>query len=52
MKRATLALVLLGPAFAQDERQNPPPIPGWHAELAAGMKEAGETGKPLLVVFR
>jgi hypothetical protein len=53
MKRPVLALLMtFATVFAQDDRQNPPPLPGWHADLAAGMKEAGETGKPLLVVFR
>ncbi len=50
--RWTLLAVVAAAAFAQDERQNPPPVPGWHPDLASGMKEAAETGKPMLVVFR
>lgn len=53
MKHAAMLLVATAAmAAAQDDRQNPPPLPGWHPDLATGMKEAAATDKPLMVVFR
>lgn len=56
MKPALIAMLALAPALAtalqERNNQNPAPIPGWHPELADGMKEAAQSGKPLMVVFR
>lgn len=54
MKQIGFLLVALGTAMGslQDDKQNPPPVPGWFPDLTSGMKEASSTGKPLLVVFR
>ena len=50
MQPWTLVLSIL--AAAAQDKQNPAPIPGWHADLDAGFAEARATGRPMLVVFR
>jgi hypothetical protein len=55
MRTAGFAAVVLAATLlcAQDrDNQNPPAVPGWHATLAEGLKDAEGSGKPLMVVFR
>lgn len=53
----TIAGIALGPAsaYAQRDRENDDQAAGrysWRFSLAAGMREARETGKPVMVVLR
>ena len=50
--RTAMTLYALGIALAALQEKTPPPIPGWHPDLAAGFAEAKSTGKPMMVVFR